>query len=397
MKKNIVITAGGTSERIDSVRKITNSATGKLGTVIANTLINSNNDEIEKIYYICSKTALRPEPNEKIETIEIEDTKELKGTVENTLKTNKIDVFIHSMAVSDYTLDYVTTINLITEAFTSYQENCERQIEYYLNTFTNKWEAQIEYVFKKHPKTLDSTSKMSSYEDNLIIALKPTPKIISLIKEISPNTFLVGFKLLNNVSDNELYKVSHHLLEKNKCDIVIGNDLGKIKNGKHEAIFVDKNGIVNTAESKEEIAVKLTDILKKDVFNMHYVSEEKAYELYNEVKDLVLNKDNHTYKKEGITTYDDYCFYNELGYAEFDITQDKKIVMNFSRFHNSKNNEFNNLNFRPYLSAYISSIEDSKVEKLWELKVTPDKSEATEMNIPEFNVKTLVKQRRCRS
>ena len=34
--KRIVITSGGTSERIDNVRKITNSSSGKLGMVIAN-------------------------------------------------------------------------------------------------------------------------------------------------------------------------------------------------------------------------------------------------------------------------------------------------------------------------------------------------------------------------
>ena len=37
--KTVVITAGGTSEKIDNVRKITNSSTGKLGKVIANELI----------------------------------------------------------------------------------------------------------------------------------------------------------------------------------------------------------------------------------------------------------------------------------------------------------------------------------------------------------------------
>lgn len=46
MKKNIVITAGGTSEYIDTVRKITNSGTGKLGATIANKLSNEN-----KIFY----------------------------------------------------------------------------------------------------------------------------------------------------------------------------------------------------------------------------------------------------------------------------------------------------------------------------------------------------------
>ena len=40
--KKIVITAGGTSEKIDNVRKITNSSSGKLGMTIANHLLKEN-------------------------------------------------------------------------------------------------------------------------------------------------------------------------------------------------------------------------------------------------------------------------------------------------------------------------------------------------------------------
>ncbi len=49
---NIVITAGCTSEKIDNVRKITNSSSGKLGMIIANEILNKYEDEIDIIYYI---------------------------------------------------------------------------------------------------------------------------------------------------------------------------------------------------------------------------------------------------------------------------------------------------------------------------------------------------------
>ena len=48
----IIITAGGTSEKIDNVRKITNSSSGKLGSVIATKLLELPDDKIEKIYYV---------------------------------------------------------------------------------------------------------------------------------------------------------------------------------------------------------------------------------------------------------------------------------------------------------------------------------------------------------
>ena len=77
MKYKIIITSGGTSERIDNVRKITNSSSGKLGSLIASKLIELNDFNIEKIYYICSKNAIKP-TNTKIEIIEIVDTNDLK-------------------------------------------------------------------------------------------------------------------------------------------------------------------------------------------------------------------------------------------------------------------------------------------------------------------------------
>ena len=108
MKYKIIITSGGTSERIDNVRKITNSSSGKLGCTIANKLIEFHEQKIDKIYYICSKNSVKPK-HEKIEVVEIMDTQDLEKTVKNLLIDNKINYFIHSMAVSDYTVDYVTT------------------------------------------------------------------------------------------------------------------------------------------------------------------------------------------------------------------------------------------------------------------------------------------------
>ena len=172
--KKILITAGGTSEKIDNVRKITNSSSGKLGMMIANQLL-AINDEV-KIYYICPKNALKPS-SKQIKIIEIEGTENLKNTIENILRTEKIDYFIHSMAVSDYTTNYITTI-----------EKIKTKIE------TTK---NIEEAFSNIEPI--KANKISSNEDNLVIVLKKTPKIISMIKQISPKTYLIGFKLLEKM------------------------------------------------------------------------------------------------------------------------------------------------------------------------------------------------------
>ena len=95
MLKNIVITAGGTEEKIDDVRKITNMATGRLGATICNTILSEISEKINKVYYICSESSLRPKDNEKVEVIVIFGTYDLKDKVEKLLKEVKIDFFVH--------------------------------------------------------------------------------------------------------------------------------------------------------------------------------------------------------------------------------------------------------------------------------------------------------------
>lgn len=235
--KKIVITAGGTSEKIDNVRKITNSSSGKLGMTIANHLLKENDDLI--IYYVCSKNSLRP-LDKRIKVIEIDDTINLKNKIENLLLNEKIDYFIHSMAVSDYMTNYVTTIERIKASIKN-TSNLEE-------AFSN-----IEII---------NGNKISSYEDNLVIVLKQTPKIISIIKDLSPQTYLVGFKLLDGVSKEELISVAKKLRDKNKCDLVVANDLATIRNGEHIAYIIDKNNEIEESHGKDDIAKKLVRRMK---------------------------------------------------------------------------------------------------------------------------------------
>lgn len=240
MKKiNIVVTAGGTSERIDNVRKITNSSTGKLGVRITEELLKQR-ERINKIFYIAPKNALKV-CDENVEIIEIDGTEDLLDKVKNVLTNNTIDAFIHSMAVSDYQTSYVTNAKLLSGYIYEHMDN-------------------IEDAIINNPNKLTG-NKISSKEDNLVIVLKPTPKVISHIKKFSPNTKLIGFKLLDNVSDEELIDVGYNLLLKNECDYVVANDLSKIKAGNHKAFIINKEKAIINASSKDDIAKKLGEIV----------------------------------------------------------------------------------------------------------------------------------------
>ena len=230
--KKYVITSGGISEKIDNVRKITNSSSGKLGMTIANHLLESKSDLT--IYYVCSKNALRPS-NKRVKIIEVVGTLDLKDKVESLLRNEKIDYFIHTMAVADYMVDYVTTVDKMKKSF--------------LNN------SDMEVI---------KDTKISSYENNLVLVLKPTPKIISLIKKKSPLTYLVGFKLLDGVSKKELIEVAKRLRDKNRCDLVVANDLEDIRNKEHKAYIIDKEDKIVEASDKEDIAKKLVRMMDNE-------------------------------------------------------------------------------------------------------------------------------------
>lgn len=128
---------------------------------------------------------------------------------------------------------------------------------------TNNIDKDVFDLICKHNDNLND-NKISSKEENLIIKLKKTPKIISIIKYISPSTFLVGFKLLDNVSEKNLINTSVKLKDKNNCNLVVANDLENIRSGKHKAFIINTSNDYIVAYSKEDIASKLIGEMIKD-------------------------------------------------------------------------------------------------------------------------------------
>ena len=228
---NLIITAGGTDERIDEVRSITNMSTGRLAGIIAKAILSKYTDEIENLYYVhCKSAVVQQLP--KLIPIEIGGTMDLMKVLEELLKKEHIDGVVHAMAVSDYGVNEVTT-----------RENLTKGISF------------------------DQNSKISSDFDELIIVLKKTPKVISHIKEWSPNTVLVGFKLLSGVKREELISTAHKLLLKNKCDYVLANDLTEINEKGHKGYLVNKDKEYIEMFTKEEIGQvigkKIHEAIKK--------------------------------------------------------------------------------------------------------------------------------------
>ena len=141
---NILITSGGTSEKIDQVRSITNHSTGQLGKMIAERFLDAG----FPVTLVTSPTAVRPKKHPLLTTFLTANVAELQLVLKE--QTTKHQVLIHAMAVSDYSPVYMTGFEAIKGA---------SNLEQFLHCANQE-------------------SKISSDDDYQVLFLKKNPKLI---------------------------------------------------------------------------------------------------------------------------------------------------------------------------------------------------------------------------
>jgi len=213
--KKVLVSAGGTYEKLDSVRGITNQSSGKMGLEIAKqafiqgadvTMVTGRmNVHVPKIF----------------ERIEVVSTEEMMEEIKILVPEN--DIFISAAAVSDFTVEEISSQKL---------------------------------------------GKISSEED-IVIHLVPGPKIIDTVKDINPKIFLVGFKLEHGVSEEELVVSARKKIEKTGADFVVANDISVEGSGfgsdKNQVIIVDGDTFSVPLTSKMEVARNIVQKIIKMV------------------------------------------------------------------------------------------------------------------------------------
>ena len=224
----IIVTAGGTREKIDDVRSIHNQATGKLGSIIAEELSALGHE----VTYIHGHDAVMP--NAKMTTIAIEGVNDLLNVVERELETTKYDFFIHSMAVSDF---YVSGNYTYDEIKNSLDESALKS--------------------KKDHKI--------SSDGVVYLQMSPAPKVISIIKKKQAQIKLIGFKLLAGADDDHLIAAAVKQITQSQTDLVVANHIEEVFEDKHRALFITNQGVVAEVKTKNEIAQRIATIINKEV------------------------------------------------------------------------------------------------------------------------------------
>lgn len=247
MKKifNVCITSGGTSEPIDTVRRITNTSTGKLGSKIADAFIESG----ATVYYVYARGAQLP--THACRQFEVDTVASLSTVLNQLFDTVQFDVMIHAMAISDYEVDTITSIDTMTEhVYALMQKHPDASPEMIRQALTASNEAV--------------NGKLTSSNKNLVLTLKQTPKLINQLKVKQPQLYLVGFKLLSNTTLESLKEAAFAQIDKAGSDLVIANRLEDIHHNEHIAYFIDRTGMIHQAHSKEGIATALVQTLYKN-------------------------------------------------------------------------------------------------------------------------------------
>lgn len=208
--KKIIITAGGTIEKIDEVRYITNRSSGKMGVALAEECYLRGAD----VLLLRAKNSVKPRYliKEKV----FNTTEELIVLIKENIKNT--DFFYQVAAVSDY---------------------------------------KVEQPYE---------GKLSSKEA-VVLKLKPQIKIINQIKKLSPKTTLIAFKAEYNLGEKLLIQEGLKKLKESKADVVIANNISQEDRGfesdNNEVYIISANRPVKKIplSSKREIAEKIIEYI----------------------------------------------------------------------------------------------------------------------------------------
>lgn len=211
----VLITAGGTVEPIDGVRGITNFSSGRLGSLLAQLFLARGWDVI---FLRGKSTATLGNKGTRLREVACTDTASVAKALEAEAATNRVDAVIHSMAISDYTVAGVNSVDSILAILRQSDVLSLAEVEAVLSSTSREKQGKVSSTIK-HP----------------LLLLEQTPKLINGLRALFPDAVLVGFKLLNGASETALRDAACQSVEKNRLDFVVANDLTSIRGESHTA------------------------------------------------------------------------------------------------------------------------------------------------------------------
>ena len=236
--KRVLITGGPTNEPIDEVMKITNMSTGSLSLSLSELFVK-NGYEVDLVLNkgVNADSLKKFEGKYPIRIKRVETTDDMLKEIHHLSKSSKeYSLIIHAAAVGDYKADFTFLMeDLAGLLFRNIEKNNLKNEEAVLSLLT------------KGEYRISNDSKISSYQDNLSVKLALTKKIIKELRGWFPYSIIIGCKLLDKVSKEELFETAKNLAVKNEVDYILANDLDDLKKGDSTRYLVDREGYKGTS------------------------------------------------------------------------------------------------------------------------------------------------------
>lgn len=196
--RRALVVSGPTSEKIDPVRSVTSSSTGRTGALVASALLAAG-ASVSMVYGPGCEA-----PPRGARVLRVESASEMDAAVARELR-KKCDVVVMAAAVSDYAP-----------------------------------------VFRR--------SKLRSGRPEVSVRMRRTPKIIDSVKKRRPGVFLVGFKAESGVSEAALVSRARKKIRESGADFVVANDVGRASGDRARAVLVGVGWTKNAGRTKGAVA-----------------------------------------------------------------------------------------------------------------------------------------------
>lgn len=206
--RRVLITAGGTRERIDSVRYIGNISSGRTAAGLADALTMAGHT----VTWLGAEDAI--EPGQVAVTERYYGFTDLEKQLRKLLAADDYNMVIHAAAVSDFSIASVLTDDGVA---------------------------------------LDSQSGKLSSGSDLLLQLKRNPKLLDSIRSWSKNpaVSVVGFKLTDTKDRQQQVAAIKKQFEDSGVDAVVHNDLSDISREAHTfSVHTPTQEPVHCADSK---------------------------------------------------------------------------------------------------------------------------------------------------
>jgi phosphopantothenoylcysteine decarboxylase/phosphopantothenate--cysteine ligase len=106
--------------------------------------------------------------------------------------------------------------------------------------------------------------KISSKKKEISLDLKPTPKVLELLRKTHKKAFIVGYKAESGVPKKQLIDKAYKRMKELKIDAIVANDLKNVSELSNRVVFIDKKKRTKDYSGrKSELATGVMDSILK--------------------------------------------------------------------------------------------------------------------------------------